>query len=51
MTEKEKVVIIETILSFVEEIVRDGKKAPGPYGITTRLRRYTEEHDKLMTGT
>jgi hypothetical protein len=50
VTEKEKVVIIETILSFVEDIVKDGKRAPGPYGITTRLRRYTELHDKLMSG-
>jgi hypothetical protein len=50
MTEKEQVVMIRTILSFVEDIVKDGKKAPGPYGIANRLRMYMENHDKLMGG-
>lgn len=46
MDEKEKIVLIETILSFVEEI-HEGKKAPGPVGIAMRLKHYDGVYDKF----
>jgi hypothetical protein len=47
MSEAEKVVLIRTILSGVEEIMKDkSHSGPGPTTILTRLRRYTEMQEK-----
>lgn len=48
VTEKEKIILIDTILSFVEE-VHKGKSAPGPVGIARRLQLYTEKYDRLVS--
>ena len=48
MEEFEKIVLIRTILSFVEEIHK-GKSAPGPVGIQTRLRHFTQTTAELLS--
>jgi hypothetical protein len=47
MTEREKVVLLRVMLSFAKEI-HEGKNAPGPYAIQSRLRMYTESTEKLL---
>jgi hypothetical protein len=46
MTERDKILVIQVILSYVEEIEK-GEKAPGPLGIRNRLRMYDKNFDKL----
>jgi hypothetical protein len=41
VTEFEQVVLLRTLLSYVEEIHK-GQGAPGPVGILRRLRRYAQ---------
>ena len=41
MDEREKVVMLWTILSYVKEI-RDGGDTPGPWAIQQRLRFYAQ---------
>lgn len=48
MTEKEKVVLIDTILSFMEDMHKNGKSSPGPYAIAHRLRVYTERYEQIL---
>ena len=47
MTEREMILMIEVTVSFVEEIEKGGK-APGPFGIRTRLRLYDKNMDQLL---
>jgi hypothetical protein len=50
MSEREKVVLIRVLLSFVKDI-RDGKTEPGPYEIQHRLRTYGDTTDDCSKGT
>jgi hypothetical protein len=47
MTERETILMIQVILSYVEDIGK-GKTAPGPFGIRNRLRMYDKNLDKLL---
>jgi hypothetical protein len=47
MNEREKVVMMRVLLSFVKDI-HDGKSTPGPYAIQQRLRLYTESTERLL---
>jgi hypothetical protein len=47
MTERDKILVIQVILSYVEEI-GEGEEAPGPLGIRHRLRMYDKNLDKVL---
>ena len=47
MTEREKVVMLRVLLSFIEEI-RNGKKHPGPWAIQNRIRMYEKSTEELL---
>ncbi len=47
MTEREKVVMLYVLLSFVEEI-HDRKKGLGPWAIQQRLRMFEKSTEELL---
>jgi hypothetical protein len=47
MTERETILMIQVILSYVEDMGK-GKTAPGQFGIRNRLRMYDKNLDKLL---
>lgn len=47
MSEREKVVLLYTLLSFVEEIHK-GQSYPGPYAIQNRLRHFEQTAQELL---
>jgi hypothetical protein len=47
MNERETILLIQVVLSFVEEIHK-GEKAPGPFAIKARLQMYDKNLDALL---
>jgi hypothetical protein len=47
MTERDMVLMLQVLLSFVKEI-HDGGSAPFPAGIQMRLRAYSQTIDQLL---
>jgi hypothetical protein len=50
MSEKEMILMLQVLLSFVEEI-KEGKQAPGPWAIQQRLRTYKQNAEQLLKNT
>jgi hypothetical protein len=48
MTERDKILMMQVLLSFVDDIHK-GKPHPGPFSIRNRLRRYDENLDQLLS--
>lgn len=47
MSERDKVVLLYTLLSFVEEIHK-GEGSPGPYAKQQRLRLFEKNTEELL---